>query len=393
MLRQNSMHSRAFQSSVLRSCACALGLVAVLSHALPAAAQSRADVRIIGSTDLRDPGLFDSRLIGANDLAFTDTNEFIVTSDLGGAGLTFSAPGADLDEFDTGFVFDGFPTITTPTIFFPTVRIPSMVFRGSDARPTSVTSLDEDDFFFDDGIQLMPARFFFTTDEGTIAAFNPRSRFFRFNRANDASIVIDRSFDDALFTSVTTARTSRGRLIFATDFNRGRVVVFDRNFIEVDLPGNFVDRRIPRAFAPINIEPIGDELFVTFARRGPRGEVLTGAGQGFISVFDTNGRLVRRFVRRGPLNAPFSMAVAPRNFGDFDGALLVSNLGSGRITVFDLETGQFRGFVRDRLGRPIRISGLRGIAFGRGRANDLRRFLFFTANGNSDGVMGAIRIR
>ena len=82
--------------------------------------------------------------------------------------------------------------------------------------------------------------------------------------------------------------------------------------------------------------------------------------------FDVNGNLIRRLITGGALNAPWGLALAPADFGQFSNDLLVANFGDGRINAFDPLTGDFLGTLLDGNGNPIAIDGLRGLIFGNG---------------------------
>ena len=51
-----------------------------------------------------------------------------------------------------------------------------------------------------------------------------------------------------------------------------------------------------------------------------------GAGVGYVDSFDMNGVLQQRVIAKGPLNAPWGLAIGPPNFGAYAGKLLVGFL-------------------------------------------------------------------
>src|SRR5205085_2292058 len=80
--------------------------------------------------------------------------------------------------------------------------------------------------------------------------------------------------------------------------------------------------------APFSVRPVGDRLYVTYARRDAGGgDDLPGPASGVVDEYATDGRFVRRFATGGPLDAPWGLALAPAGFGPFGGALLVGNVG------------------------------------------------------------------
>ena len=91
---------------------------------------------------------------------------------------------------------------------------------------------------------------------------------------------------------------------------------------------------------------------------------VAGPGKGFVDVYDAGGHLLRRLVSRGKLDAPWGMAIAPAEFGDLGGALLVGNFGDGRIHAFDPRNGHLRGTLEDASHHAIAIDGLWGLLVG-----------------------------
>jgi uncharacterized protein (TIGR03118 family) len=108
-----------------------------------------------------------------------------------------------------------------------------------------------------------------------------------------------------------------------------------------------------------------------------------------VDEFDTDGNLVRRFASQGTLNAPWGLALAPRNFGQFGGALLVGNFGDGLINAYDSHSGTFLGQLAEANGTLIHNEGLWGLDF-RSREDSS---LFFTAGPGDEnhGLVGVIQ--
>jgi uncharacterized protein (TIGR03118 family) len=107
-------------------------------------------------------------------------------------------------------------------------------------------------------------------------------------------------------------------------------------------------------------------------------------------------------VSAGPLQAPWGIALAPADFGQFSNALLIGNVFDSRISAFDLSSGSFLGQLADDQGRPLSVTGgfgLWGLAFGTDpHANGKPNQLFFTAGPTfpphtgeyTDGLFGVI---
>jgi uncharacterized protein (TIGR03118 family) len=191
-----------------------------------------------------------------------------------------------------------------------------------------------------------------------------------------------------------------GVFLFAANCRAGTIDVFAPNkdasgiglfFKSVTTTGGFVDSKIPAGYAPFGIENIDGDLFVTYAKQdADKHDDVSGSGNGFIDVFDTDGRLVRHFASRGPLNSPWGMTRASQDFGRFSGDVLVGNFGNGQINAFDSD-GNFLGALRDSKGKPIVIDGLWQLTLG-GGAKSSSDTLYFTAgpNDETDGLFGTI---
>ena len=191
--------------------------------------------------------------------------------------------------------------------------------------------------------------FAFATEGGQIEGWNPTVD------AKNALVTVDQSGQGSIFKGLTLGVNGAAALLFAADFGNGVVSGFDTSFHKVM---SFTDPNLPPNYTPFNVQTLNGELYVTFALREPGAHDETaGKGLGFVDVFDTDGRLVRRLISRGHLNAPWGLAIAPQSWGRFAGALLVGNFGDGQINAYDVRTGHFLGRVRDGTGRDV-IDGL-----------------------------------
>ncbi|GAA3446203.1 TIGR03118 family protein [Planomonospora venezuelensis] len=231
-----------------------------------------------------------------------------------------------------------------------------------------------------------PATFIFTGPSGAITGWNAQAD------ADDA--VIGAFVRGADFKGLALARTDRGPLLLAADFARNRVHVFDGDFDRLRTHRRaFRDPGLPRDYSAFNVEVVGGAVLVAYAKRDPRtGRSVAGAGRGFVSRFDGDGRFLGRFAARGALNAPWAMTLAPRGFGRMSGALLVGNFGDGRILAYDPRTGRPLGALRAADGRPITLGGLWDLEPGTA-ATGGENALWFSAgsDGGAHGLLGLIR--
>src|SRR6202044_3536667 len=92
------------------------------------------------------------------------------------------------------------------------------------------------------------------------------------------------------------------------------------------MQGKFIDPTIPSGFVPFNIAAVDGQLYVTYAMQNANKIAeVTGAGLGYVDVFDLSGNFVSRFASAGALNAPWGIAVAPAGFATLQGQVLVGN--------------------------------------------------------------------
>ncbi len=118
----------------------------------------------------------------------------------------------------------------------------------------------------------------------------------------------------------------------------------DAEFNPVTLMDAFIDVAIPAGFAPFNIQSIGTNLFVTYAKQDANKEDdVPGPGNGYVDIFDTSGNLMKRFASNGALDSPWGLALAPTGFGQ------LTNVIDG-MTYINIHTtnnpgGEIRGQV------------------------------------------------
>lgn len=285
---------------------------------------------------------------------------------------------------------------------------------GTTTTPNGTVLNTTSDFVVSDDGKSAPAEFIFSTEDGTIVAFNP-------NVDAKEGILEAQATDGAVYKLLAEASNSKGNFLFATDFHNDKIDVFDKNFDKVTLGqngwGTFQDKNAPAGYAPFGIKLINvdgqDRLFVTYAKqKGPDNhDDQEGPGNGFIDEFSTTGQFIKRFATGSavggtdPLNSPIGMTIAPAGFGPngkFGGTLLVGNFGDSHVSAFNLETGKFLGQLSDTQGNPLTLNGgvgpssgskgLWGIAFGNGQGGTDPNALYFAAgiNNESDGLFGKV---
>ena len=255
------------------------------------------------------------------------------------------------------------------------------------SSPTGVVFNLTTDFVVTEGAAAAPAQLIFATEGGTIAAWSP------IVDPTAAIITVDNSSANAIYKGLASGNNATSSLIYATDFHNRAVDVFDGRFTPFTLTGTFTDPNIPPRFAPFGIQNINGNIFVTYARQdADMVDDVPGPGNGYVSVFDTDGNFIRRFATQGNLNSPWGLALAPISFGRFGGALIIGNFGDGQLNAFSPVGATFLGQVNRPNGNPITIQGLWGLGFGNGGTAGSAQTLYFSAgpNGEKDGLFGML---
>ncbi|MET0833259.1 MAG: TIGR03118 family protein [Actinomycetota bacterium] len=261
------------------------------------------------------------------------------------------------------------------------VNIPGGAPTGQVFNPTT-------GFVVRSGAASGAALFLFNSEAGLVTGWNPGVP----PPPPSTQAQVGASVRHAIYKGLAIATTAHGTFLYGADFHHGRIDVFDQGFNRVHLSGRFQDRRLPRGFAPFNIQELGGRLYVAYAKQdADRADEIAGPGLGFVDVYSTSGHLLRRLVRRGHLNAPWGLVVAPAGFGRFSGDLLVGNFGNGRINAYNLTTGAFHGRLRHEDGTPIEIEGLWALRFGNGVTGNPTTLLFTAGiDDEAHGLFGAI---
>jgi uncharacterized protein (TIGR03118 family) len=224
-----------------------------------------------------------------------------------------------------------------------------------------------------------PAKFLFATDNGVISGWTERKNGDgSFDRSFTAKTVIDRSASGAQFFGIGVDEVG-GRL-YAADFGANPGMrVFDGAFADITASAGFANP-FGGGYQPFNVQVLnGNRVFVAYALWGSAGEEEPGAGNGRVAEFATDGTLLHAWGDGTGLDAPWGLAIAPADFGELSGHLLVSNFGDGTIAALHPVTRAFVDYVRDANGQVIAIEGIWGLQFGNGVSLGEANRLYFAA--------------
>jgi uncharacterized protein (TIGR03118 family) len=243
----------------------------------------------------------------------------------------------------------------------------------------------------------MPAAFLFSTLDGTIAAWNPGVGVAPgATPPSTHALTVARGANGSSYTGLTSAYIHGHRYLYAANFTKGQVDVYDNRFQPVTLPRiqqrdhrhdddfafdeddrkygeePFTDERLPRNFVPFNVQAIGNDIVVTYVLHKDGAQFETdGPGLGYVDIYSSSGRLLRRLQHGAWLNAPWGIALAPLDFGRFSHDLLIAQFAgggttqsSGFIAAYDLSTGKLDGLLQDATGKPLSIPGIWAISPG-----------------------------
>jgi uncharacterized protein (TIGR03118 family) len=329
--------------------------------------QTNLDSNISGAAESTDP-----QLINGWGLARSSGSAWWVADEATGVATLYDGPGTKQSL-----------VVTIPKSNPKDQSVPT-------GTPTGVISNSSTtDFLLATGKQ---AAFIFATLDGTIAGWNP-------NVGNSPgvpgpstnAVTVARTTDGSGYTALTTALVDGNRYLYVANFLKGRIDVYDNTFSPIKLKGDdhgrddrdfddilfngdskpFTDDRLPRNFVPFNVQAIGNDLVVTYALHFAGNPFETpGPGLGYVDVYSSKGKLLRRLEHGDWLNAPWGVTLAPLDFGRFSHCLLVSNFSAGGttqsagfISAYALDTGKFVGLLEDESGKPISINGIWSMSF------------------------------
>ena len=191
-------------------------------------------------------------------------------------------------------------------------------------------------------------------------------------------------------------QSTNSLLYAANDAGGGGVDVFNSSFAPATLPaGAFATPTAIKTagLVPFNVKDINGAVYVTYAPSGHAAQTGATKGMGALAVFSEDGTLESSSFVADELASPWGLALAPGNWGQFGGDLLVGNFafGDSVIDALNPTTWAVEGTIAiDDGGQSP--GGLWSLAFGGGGNDGNPETLFITdgLNGETDGLLASI---
>ncbi|MGO9598007.1 MAG: TIGR03118 family protein [Isosphaeraceae bacterium] len=235
------------------------------------------------------------------------------------------------------------------------------------------------------------AAFIFANLDGSISAW--RGGLTPSNQSQITAMVPGASFTGLAIGNLPGGGAAQ---LYAADQNSGNIDIINNKW---NMTKSFTDPNFattfPKGYAAFNVQNLSvngtPTLFVTFANQSTSG--------GIVDEFKTDGTFIKTLISDtagAHLASPWGMAIAPANWGQFGGDLLVGNnnpnsQGLTEINAYNL-SGQWAGTLMLNTGQPFSEDELWALSFGNGHSAGSTDTLFFTAGlaNNTNGLFGAI---
>jgi uncharacterized protein (TIGR03118 family) len=280
-------------------------------------------------------------------------------------------------------------TVVNPPVPDFTVNIPP---TGGPGPTGQVSNTNHSSFDLSVG-NHMSAAFIFADLNGTISAWNPSLG------TNGSTASVEVTTPGASYTGLAVNQAHT--MLYAANDSAGTIDVFNSMFAPVNLgdhafqtPGQIA----ARGLVPFNVTDINGDVYVTYAPSGHAAQTMAGLGDGAVAVFTESGKLEPHGVLLGgpqtPLASPWGVAIAPNDFGQFSGDILVGNFSflHSEINAFDPQTHKLVGTIPISAGSGHTPGGLWTLTFGGGGNDGSPNTLYFTdgIDGEHHGLFGAI---
>src|SRR5215831_18311586 len=226
------------------------------------------------------------------------------------------------------------------------------------------------------------AHFIFANLNGTISAWD----------TGPTAFVQNMGAPGTIYTGLAINRAQTR--LYAANTSKGRIDVFDSNFLAFSLgPNAVIDPSLPAGLVPFNVQQIDGKVSVVYAPAGRPAQIAAPLGAGAVAVFDEDGNFIQELVSGSRLAAPWGIAIAPPGFRRFSNDVLVGNFSflHSEINAFIPSNGKLHGTIPIDTGGHG-AGGLWTLLFGVGGSNGSPNVLYFSdgIDGETHGLFGAI---
>jgi uncharacterized protein (TIGR03118 family) len=341
------MTSHQFPSSRALALRCSGGFVFVLM--LAAAVQAgpvSVTPLVTDNPNVNTAQITDPNLVNPWGVSFSSTSPLWVSDEATGLSSLYSISNSDQVKIVT----------TPPPSLFP-VTIPGGAPTGQ-AFNGSSTAFNGDPFVF-------------VTLNGAVEGWRP-------TLGSTAEVISSNATNS--YTGATLVTVNGNSYLLAANNRTGNIDVFNGTASQPTLSGTFTDTTLPSGSHPYNVQVLNGVVYVTYTNN-------------IVDAFTTSGAFLARVGTGGTLSDPWGLAIAPTSFGNLAGDLLVGNLDSGQISVFNLSNNTALGTLNGTNGAPIVIPDLWALYVGNNAGSGSNQQVYFTAGSNSyaDGLIGAIQ--
>jgi uncharacterized protein (TIGR03118 family) len=341
------MTSHQFRSSRALALRCSGGFVLMLM--LAAAVQAgpvSVTPLVTDNPNVNTAQITDPNLVNPWGVSFSSSSPLWVSDEAKGLSSLYSISNTDTVSI-----------VTTPAPSLFPVTIPGgaptgQVFNGSS------TAFNGDPFVF-------------VTLNGSVEGWRP-------TLGNTAEVISSNTANS--YTGATLVTVNGNSYLLAANNKTGNIDVFNGTAGQPALSGTFTDPNLPHGSLPYNVQVLNGVVYVTYTNN-------------IVDSFTTSGAFIARVGTGGTLSDPWGLAIAPTSFGNLAGDLLVGNLHSGQISVFNLSNNTAVGTLNGTNGAPIVIQDLWALYVGNNAGSGSNQQVYFTAGSNNyaDGLIGAIQ--
>src|SRR5206468_963328 len=149
-------------------------------------------------------------------------------------GLALNPAGGPFWVADNG---TGLATVYSGDVNGSPIQVTSLVVTIPNGSPTGEVFNPTTDFVVRTGTASGPATFLFASETGQITGWNPNVP----PPAPSANAQTGAAVPGAIFKGLALGSNASGNFLFATDFHNNKIDVFDKNFAQATLAGNFTD--------------------------------------------------------------------------------------------------------------------------------------------------------